>query len=128
MHRFGQVLAGERILNESGRHAERRKSEANVEPKRCALESFPSPSGQCWAQERTNIYADVENGKSGIAFGVFFGVERTDQNRGVTLEPARTNSNEEQTNYHTGNSRYECESYMTRHNTDGGVEQSTLGT
>ena len=58
----GQVLAGQRVLDQTGSHTDCGKTEAEVE-----AASLPAPTGQDRADQCTGVHADVEDGEACVA-------------------------------------------------------------
>ena len=58
----GQVLAGQRVLNQAGSHTDSSQGEAEVE-----AASLPAPTGQDRADQCTGVHADVEDGEACVA-------------------------------------------------------------
>ena len=59
VHGGGQVLAGQRVLNQAGSHTDCSKTEAHVE-----APGAPAPTGQDRADQCTGVHADVEDGEA----------------------------------------------------------------
>ena len=62
VHRGGQVLAGQRVLNQAGSHTDCGKAEAEVE-----AAGLPAPTGQDRAEQCTGVHTDVEDGEACVA-------------------------------------------------------------
>ena len=118
----GQVLAGQRVLNQTCCHTDSSQAKAEVE-----TAGAPAPTGQNRADECTGVHADVEDGEARVAAVVVVRVEGADQHGGITLQTTGADSDQQQTNHHTRNAGDEGEGDVARHDADSGVEEGTLG-
>lgn len=118
----GQVLAGQRVLDQACSHTDSGQTEAEVE-----TAGAPAPTGQDRAKQCTGVHADVEDGEACVAAVVVVRVEGADQHGGVTLQATGADSDQQEAENHTRYAGDEGEGDVTRHDADSGVEEGTLG-